>query len=157
MYEKNVPKNLSHPAAISRSDSFIGNEEERDVEGGDLEGGDVEGGDVEEGNEEDGEQLNVEKEQVRDVHIHLQNLLDFSTLKYLLEEIPWGELFAANRLSRVVQEKYITEHIVRETDKKQVYDHAGVTAEGGYNARWRNVGQRGFKEHEKKKTRRPPK
>lgn len=50
----------------------------------------------------------------KDLHIHLKSLVDSDVLSYLLEEVPWQDLLANNKLSRTEEVKITQEHLFEE-------------------------------------------
>ncbi len=71
-----------------------------------------------------------------DVHIHVRTLLDGRSLRLLWDQVPWEELLAADRLSRVVEERFVTEHVLQGAVEDSAYDHAGFREAGEAAAGW---------------------
>lgn len=51
------------------------------------------------------------------LHIHLKSLIDTDLISYLVNEVPWSDIFdGGNKLTRTEDVKYVTEHLVEEGD-----------------------------------------
>ena len=71
-----------------------------------------------------------------DIHIHLKSLLDTELMSYLMSEVPWGDFFAGNKLSRTEEVKYITESLIEEGDENEDHSKFGWNRESEKGTTW---------------------
>ncbi len=62
--------------------------------------------------------------------------MDRRALLFLWEHVPWDELLAANRLSRVVEERYVTEQVVKTGAEQAGYQQTGFGQTGKAANKW---------------------
>lgn len=85
------------------------------------------------GNDESESEFDDEKPSI---HFHLDSLIDHNVLSYLVEELPWDDLLSRNSLNRVVEEKFVTEHLVEEGGEDEDTNHRGWGKEVEHGNEW---------------------